>query len=1147
MQPLSRSHRDLGTGRSYDVVVVGSGYGGGVAACRLARAARSVCVLERGRERMVGDYPTSTGAALREIQVHGGRLDVGPSTGLFDFRLGEDISVLVGSGLGGTSQINANVMMEPTAATFAEGWPASLRAPGALAPHYDVARDMLGVSRPPDAPATKLRALDRAAAAVAVGARAEPSPVAVTFVEGPAGDSPGHHACTRCGNCVTGCNQGAKNTVLMNYLPDAVAHGAEVFTEVQVDRVSPGSNRRWRVHARTTGAGDTGEVLVEADVVVLGAGTLGSTEILTRSAMAGLPTSREIGRRFSGNGDFLGVAYDGTEVVDAMGRPDPATVAAVGPCISGTIDLREGSSDYGAIIQDGAVPAALAPFLPAVLPAGAAVFARDSGPGGWRTWLRRALGVLSGPYRGPTANTLTLLLTSKEDDEGVLKLHRGRLATSWPGAGCRPSAQKGNQLLSEAADGLGATYLPAPWWLAGRRLLTVHPLGGCVMADTAQEGVVDDLGRVFTGHDNDVYAGLHVLDGSIVPRPLGVNPALTITALAERALARMVEDPHGPPNGGLAVREPVAVEREAPEPLRPPPPSDDPGLEWDERLAGTIDWRAASRLRSRLVLRLTVRIEDLKALFEHPDQEARITGRVELPALSPAPLRVTAGVFRLFVTDPEDVVDTRRMHYALDATTEDGEVVRIEGKKEIRDDRGFDCWPDLTTLPVTVRRPDGVLLGKGAVRLDVVDVAALASSIRVLRVPSRRDRALLTARFLATFGAGVVRSYGKVLATPWEFRWMREAKPTLKKPRPHRLPPAQVRTFVDGEGWIDGRGTKGQRSLRLTRFEHPAPKGSILLAPGFAMRAASFRLETTKENLTEHLHRNGYDVWLFDWRASFELESATSSFTLDDVAHQDWPRAVGEVRRLSGGGPVHLMGHCMGSTTALMATAAGMDGVRSIVCSQNTLHLHMQRFSRLLAKSPLVRLVQGLGFEHIAPPDAHVPGRELSGEGPWATDPWALGLDLLYRLNPLREGERCGSPLCRWAFAYFGPTHRHDRMDNSTHAALKTEFGPANLVALRHIARMVTKGQAVEADGSSTYLRADRLRVPILFLAGEDNRIFQPTGARETFKWLKDENPDVRHYYEFQVLKRYAHLDALVGRHAHEDVFPFISGFLDRA
>ena len=147
------------------------------------------------------------------------------------------------------------------------------------------------------------------------------------------------------------------------------------------------------------------------------------------------------------------------------------------------------------------------------------------------------------------------------------------------------------------------------------------------------------------------------------------------------------------------------------------------------------------------------------------------------------------------------------------------------------------------------------------------------------------------------------------------------------------------------------------------------------------------------------------------------------------------------------------------------------------------------------------------------------------------------------RLNPLRRGERCSSPMCRWAFAYFGPTHKHDRLDEDTHMALRRQFGRASLDALAHIASIVRRGEAITAEGAS-YVRPERLRVPVLFLAGEHNRIFLPSGARRTYSLLRAANPDVP--YEFQLLKRYGHLDCMIGRNAHRDVYPFIRAHLDR-
>ena len=305
-----------------------------------------------------------------------------------------------------------------------------------------------------------------------------------------------------------------------------------------------------------------------------------------------------------------------------------------------------------------------------------------------------------------------------------------------------------------------------------------------------------------------------------------------------------------------------------------------------------------------------------------------------------------------------------------------------------------------------------------------------------------------------------------------------------------------------------------------------------MLAPGFAMRAASFNLATTEINLTQYLHDAGYDVWLFDYRAAIDLDSHKSRFTLDDVARQDWPTAVEKVLYETGADAVDVIGHCMGSTTALMAKAHGLSGIRRMVCSQNSLDVAMLPFSRLKARSGLANILQGFGETTINPPTTSVV-RDMV-------------LDALYRLNPLLgAGERCSSPWCRWVFAYFGPTHCHDRLNEETHRALRREFGSASLDAMAHIALMADKGEAVYADDPrKPYFNAANLELPILFLAGERNRIFLPEGARKTYARLRAANPRVP--YEFRLLKRYGHLDCMIGRNAHRDVFPYIRRFLDQ-
>src|SRR5262245_54730981 len=288
---LIRSH--------YDAVVVGSGYGGGVAAARLARAGKRVAVLERGREIPVGEFPRRLSDLRNDLQLSGRQTQLGSPTGLYDVRLGDDMHVLVGCGLGGGSLINAGVALRPDARVFADpAWPRELAHDPLLDEGYRQARRWLRPARDPAAhERSKFKALG--AAGVALGVEPVAAPVTVSFVESVNPADIVQPACTLCGDCCGGCNVGAKNTVALTYLPDAVRHGAQVFTRAMVRYLAQDGNGCWRVHfqvqsgAEEAGADAVGSV--SAAIVVLAAGTLGSTEILLRSRERGLAVSDRLG------------------------------------------------------------------------------------------------------------------------------------------------------------------------------------------------------------------------------------------------------------------------------------------------------------------------------------------------------------------------------------------------------------------------------------------------------------------------------------------------------------------------------------------------------------------------------------------------------------------------------------------------------------------------------------------------------------------------------------------------------------------------------------------------------------------------------------------------------------------------------------
>ena len=240
----------------------------------------------------------------------------------------------------------------------------------------------------------KLEAMKKAAPAF--GITAVTPPINVNFAAGTNRAGVEQPACNLCGDCCSGCNTGAKNTTLMNYLPDAVAHGAEIFCGVRVRWIEKLDDGRWSIAYDPIGLGrdafSAEPLRVTASIVVLGAGALGSTEILLRSRAHGLALSPALGSRFSGNGDVLGFGYNNDQPIDGIGLGYKAAAyrwprdkdeqAPVGPTITGLIDLRGAANfEEGMVIEEGAIPGAIGGFLPAVMAATAAALGTDTDTG----------------------------------------------------------------------------------------------------------------------------------------------------------------------------------------------------------------------------------------------------------------------------------------------------------------------------------------------------------------------------------------------------------------------------------------------------------------------------------------------------------------------------------------------------------------------------------------------------------------------------------------------------------------------------------------------------------------------------------------------------------------------------------------------
>jgi cholesterol oxidase len=515
---------------TYDAIVVGSGFGGGVAACRLAEAGHHVAVLERGRRFGRNDFPATPAQAPAALW----HPTLNPD-GLFDLKLMRDLSVITAAGVGGGSLVYANVQLRTPADVFEQGWPRAIDRE-ALDPYYDRTEEaLLPMQTPPGL--DKMKAF--AAAGQRIGKQAERLPLAVNFERARKHPFSGveQDACKNLGRCDSGCPIHAKNTIDITYIARAEQFGAEIHPLHEVRRLEAptGAGGQWRVSFRELG--DGGDGVVRAPVVVLAAGCLGSSRLLLKSR-ARLPRlSKALGRHFSGNGDALGAAFDPR--ASDVGSPHTDD----GPSMTSVLDY---TAEHGFLLADGGLPSSFGGLLEIVR-------AVDR-IHGWRTLLLRIkrlaaqLGVSDqqithrhlrppGPSR-PIDDSLVFLMIGRDAADGQMRLTPllKRFDIRWSRRGSETLFTAMKQVSEKLALGVGAEPFFAldTWPLSG--YITVHPLGGCPMADDPADGVVDDCGKVHG------YAGLYVLDGSIVPTALGVNPSKTIAALAERGAERLIAE-----------------------------------------------------------------------------------------------------------------------------------------------------------------------------------------------------------------------------------------------------------------------------------------------------------------------------------------------------------------------------------------------------------------------------------------------------------------------------------------------------------------------------------------------------------------------------------------------------------------------------
>jgi cholesterol oxidase len=525
--------------KQFDVIVIGSGFGGAITARRLAERGMNVLILERGRRWDVPTYPRKPGDAWIYSHTRPER-----HNGWLDMRFFKHMTVAQAAGVGGGSLTYSSVALEANPNVFKQGWPAEITY-DELKPHYDTVAREMNLQVVPDGQLTRRFKVAREAAHnLGYDGRFSKASLAVSFSEDwnydlPDAFDPKHSkpfinahgqrqgTCIHLGNCDVGCDVRAKNALDVNYIPRAEQRGADLRPLHLVRYIEPRSGVFRVVFDRI----EDGQLVAgeeSAPRVIVAAGSLGTTELLLRcrDEYKTLPAlSPTLGTSWSPNANFISMGRYGA---DNKGRVKQSQ----GVAISSLLDFTDGSyKNQRFAIEDDGFPNAVLNALKAYLDNELVTAVGNALLEGLEHHLREDY-LLS--------DLMVWLGAGMDAADGRMHLEpHGLLAKTFELAlDWQPDQSRGvldaiSEMQRELTRATAGRWFEPPTWSLFKNLLTLHPLGGCKMGVSSETGVVDHLGRVFG------YPNLIVADGSILPTSTGRNPSHTIAALAERIAANI--------------------------------------------------------------------------------------------------------------------------------------------------------------------------------------------------------------------------------------------------------------------------------------------------------------------------------------------------------------------------------------------------------------------------------------------------------------------------------------------------------------------------------------------------------------------------------------------------------------------------------
>ncbi|KAI9780055.1 MAG: hypothetical protein M1839_007037 [Geoglossum umbratile] len=1097
-------------------------------------------------------------------------------------------------GLGGTSLLNANVFLRADEKALSmDQWPPEIRNdPACLEKYYRRAESVLEPEPYPcDFPKLpKLGLLEKQAVAIGLEKKFYRVPQTTRFRDGPNPTGVEMRASTLTGTDLIGVNDGSKSSTLVNYLSDAWNWGAEIFCECEVRFIKKDAQGQgytiffaWRGSKREKFREHFHRDLMWVRAkrcVFLGAGSVGTSEILLRSKQHGLSMNSRVGMGMSGNGDVLAFGCGIDHEADSIAN-------RTGPTITGVIDCRDQPNPMdNFVIQEGVMPAPLAPIIQLALrmQAGARYFWRlyDSlvtlgaqSEGGEQP-VGKSHGLAAGKGR-----TQIYLVMCHDGNEGTLALRDDKPSLKFLGPRRRDHVKGIEALLAEATRALGGAFADSPFGSAlHSQAITVHPLGGANMSQdgTGARGVTNHIGQVFAGNGSDIHEGLICLDGSIVPSSLGVNPFATITALAERAVEQVAAEmgmsiDYETQNGTLdlfgapARRVPrlydLSYNSALKSIIRAQELGGKAGIEFTEIMEGEIQFCGGGdgetegpvdvdddrekRVCSEARLFVSVKGWDVDSLLSRNDHEdtgaasATVTGTFTSPLLSSDPLLIHRGCIRLFAHDPR-TPNTKNFVYDFSMLTTSGETIHLHGTKIVDPSISFsplNAWKALSTLHVTLTRistSGDAIIATGKLGIEAKSFVTELGTLRgVGGSGGIFEKVKASTKFLGIFA----KETAEMMFVPFgglEY-------PTTAGRRERMTRKALDREREYEEMTIDLVAEDGVKTMmkywRKNSTPSPAqPKPNILFVPGLSMDHLMFMTPTIEHSAVEFFLSQGYDnVFCLTHRVGKTMIAQDGHLPLD--ARYDVKAALEEIRRMQHSNEkIYVIAHCIGS----LATATGLlDGtipaewIAGITASAIFLHPIFGKINRIKASLP------------ISP--AKLYGSLVGG---WydcvssSEDKWIQrALDQALRFYPVGGwGEVCKDVCCKRCELVFGRLFSHRNINSSTHTNLSDFFGGICIPALEQTMELGLRGSLL-SDSPLDKRNIQRLEpIPIQLISGDENVVFDPESTRRSEEVLRKNVPRGR--WERVVVKGYGHLDIWMGRDAWKDVFPRVVEHVER-